>query len=141
MKKFYFYILLNIFCVAVLLKTVFCCIFWWQKILILCRKIVANLLIFVYFPLSKKRRSWFHKNLHNSGMFGCRKLPDPVLNRIFNALPFRVQCTLSFQWTNFDLKCLFLVLTKLSFWQGDWTLRSALSSCGVETVSWYFQIS
>ena len=141
MKKFYFYILLNIFCVAILLKTVFCCIFWRQKILILCWKIVANLLIFVYFPLSKKLRSWFHKNLHNSGMFGCRKLPDPVLNRIFNALPFRVQCTLSFQWTNFDLKCLFLVLTKLSFWQGDWALRSALSFCGVETVSWYFQIS
>ena len=70
------------------------------------------------FILSKKRRSWFHKNLLNSGMFGCRKLPDPVLN----ALPFRVQCTLSSQWANFDLKCLFLVLTKLSFWQGDWAL-------------------
>ena len=31
-----------------LLKTVFCCTFWRQKILILWRKIVENLLIFVY---------------------------------------------------------------------------------------------
>ena len=29
------------------------------------------------FILSKKRRSWFHKNLHNSGMVGRRKLPEP----------------------------------------------------------------
>ena len=41
--------------------------------------------IFV-FLLSKKRRNWFHKNLHNSGMVRRRKLPNPSLNRIFNAL-------------------------------------------------------
>ena len=58
------------------------------------------------FILSKKRRNWFHKNLHNSGMVGRRKLPDPSLNRIFNALSIDVQYTLSFQWTNFGLKCL-----------------------------------
>ena len=58
------------------------------------------------FILSKKRRNWFHKNLHNSGMVGRRKLPDPSLNRIFNALLIGVQYTLSFQWTNFGLKCL-----------------------------------
>ena len=38
------------------------------------------------FLLSKKRRNWFHKNLHNSGMVRRRKLPKPSLNRIFNAL-------------------------------------------------------
>ena len=38
------------------------------------------------FILSKKRRNWFHKNLHNSGMVRRRKLPNPSLNRIFNAL-------------------------------------------------------
>ena len=38
------------------------------------------------FILSKKRRNWFHKNLHNSGMAGRRKLPGPSLNRIFNGL-------------------------------------------------------
>ena len=58
------------------------------------------------FIFSKKRRNWFHKNLHNSGMVGRRKLPDPSLNRIFNALLIGVQYTLSFQWTNFGLKCL-----------------------------------
>ena len=38
------------------------------------------------FILSKKWRNWFHKTLHNSGMVGRRKLPDPSLNHIFNAL-------------------------------------------------------
>ena len=58
------------------------------------------------FILSKKRRNWFHKNLHNSGMVGRRKLPEPSLNHIFNALSIGVQYTLSFQLTNFGLKCL-----------------------------------
>ena len=60
------------------------------------------------FILSKKRRNWFHKNLHNSGMVGRRKLPDPSLNHIFNALSIGVQYTLSFQWINIGLKCLLL---------------------------------
>ena len=58
------------------------------------------------FILSKKRRSWFHKNLHNSGMFGRRELPDPSLNHILNALSIGLQYTLSFELTNFGLKCL-----------------------------------
>ena len=58
------------------------------------------------FILSKKRRNWFHKNPHNSGTVGRRKLPDPSLNRIFNALSIGVQYMLSFQWTNFGLNCL-----------------------------------
>ena len=58
------------------------------------------------FILYKKRRNWFHKNLHNSGMVDRRKLPDPSLNHIFNALSIGVQHTLSFQLTNFGLKCL-----------------------------------
>ena len=49
------------------------------------------------FILSKKRRNWFHKNLHNSGMVGRRKLPDPSLNHIFNALSIGVQYTVSYQ--------------------------------------------
>ena len=58
------------------------------------------------FIFSKKRCIWFHKNPHNSGTVGGRKLPDPSLNRIFNALSIGVQCMLSFQWTNFGRKCL-----------------------------------
>ena len=60
------------------------------------------------FILSKKRCNWFHKNTHNSGTVGRRKLPDPSLNRICNALSNGVQYMLSFQWTNFGLKCLIL---------------------------------
>ena len=48
------------------------------------------------FILSKKRRNWFHKNLHNSEMVGRRKLPDPSLNHISNAQSTGVQYTLSF---------------------------------------------
>ena len=59
------------------------------------------------FILSKKRRNWFHKNFHNSGMVGHRKMPDSSLNRIFNALSIGSQYTLSFQWTNFGLKWLY----------------------------------
>ena len=58
------------------------------------------------FILSKKRRNWLHKNLHNSGMDGRRKLSDPSLNCIFNALSIDVQYTPSFQWTKFGRKCL-----------------------------------
>ena len=61
------------------------------------------------FILSKKWCSCFHKNLHNSGIVCRRKLPDPSLNCIFNALSIDVQYTLSFQWTNFGLKCLLSV--------------------------------
>ena len=67
------------------------------------------------FILSKKRRYWFHKNLHNSGMVGRRKLPDPSLNRIFNALLVDVQYRHSFQWTNFSLKCVVLAFRFYTF--------------------------
>ena len=62
------------------------------------------------FILPKKRHNWYRKNLHNSGMAGRRKLPDPSLNRIFNALLIGAQYMLLFQWTNFGLKCLLFSL-------------------------------
>ena len=58
------------------------------------------------FTLSRKRRNWFTKNLHNSGLAGLKKQPNPSLNHIFNVLSTRVQYTLSFQRTNFGLMCL-----------------------------------
>ena len=58
------------------------------------------------FIFSKKQGNWFCKNLHNSGIVGRRKLPDPSLNCIFYAVSISVQYKLSFQWTKFDLKCL-----------------------------------
>ena len=57
------------------------------------------------FILSQKRCNWFHKNPDNSGTVGRRKLSDPSFNRIFNALSIGVEYMLSFQWTNFGLKC------------------------------------
>ena len=39
-------------------------------------------------------------------MFGRRELPDPSLNHILNALSIGLQYTLSFELTNFGLKCL-----------------------------------
>ena len=60
------------------------------------------------FILSKKQHNWFYKNLHNSRMVYRKKLPDPSWNCIFNALSIGAQYTLSCQWTNFGLKCLFL---------------------------------
>ena len=58
------------------------------------------------FILTKKRRNRFHKNLHNSGIVGRRRRPDPSLNHIFNDLSIGVQYTLSFRLPNFGLKYL-----------------------------------
>ena len=63
------------------------------------------------FILSKRRHSWFYKKLYNSGMVGRRKLPDRSLNCIFNAVSIGAHNMLSFQWTNFGLKCLLPSLT------------------------------
>ena len=71
------------------------------------------------FILPKKRRNWFHKNLQNLGMVAHRKLPNPLLKRIFNALSIGVQYTVSFQWTNFDLSCLLLSLVSLFLYLCD----------------------
>ena len=65
------------------------------------------------FIFTKKRHNWFYKNLHNSGIVGRRKLPDPSLNCILNALSIRIKYTLPLQWTNFSLKCLLLRKIKI----------------------------
>ena len=66
------------------------------------------------FILSRKRRNWFHKNLHNSVMVGRRKLPDLLLYRMLYQLVYNIQYTLLFQWTNFGLKCLMKMLRKIT---------------------------
>ena len=74
------------------------------------------------FIWSKKRRSWFHKNVHNLEKVVRKKFPDPSLNRVFNALSIGLQYMHSFQWTNFSLKCLFVLthfLLKVAFYN-DW---------------------
>ena len=75
---------------------------------------------FVYLFISKNQHNWFYKNLHNSGMVGRRKLPDPSLNCIFNVLSIGVQYTLSFQWTNFLLKCLLCLMFSITWKPVNW---------------------
>ena len=99
--------LVNICCVAILLKTLLCCTFSRLKIVILWRELVENLLIFVYLFCPKNGTTDFTKTfIIQEWKAARRKLPDPSLNSIFNALSIGVQYTLSFRWTNFGLKCL-----------------------------------
>ena len=92
---YYYWLLLNLCCKVIFLKSLFLCTFWRLKVLVLWRKTVQNLL---------------NKNFHHSGMVSRRKLPDTLLNRFFNALPIGVQYTFLFHWMNFGLKCLLLAM-------------------------------
>ena len=102
------------------------CLFMYLQILVLWRKIAQNLFIFVYLYIlcnlfiSKNQHNWFYKNLHHSGMVCRRKLPDPSLNCIFNALSIGVQYTFSFQWTNFGLKCLLCLMFAITWKPVNW---------------------
>ena len=80
--------------------------FWRLKILVLWQKIAENLLIFVCLFFPKNGAIDFTKNLHNSRMLGRRKLSDPLLNHIFDALSIGVQYMVSFESANFCLNCL-----------------------------------
>ena len=62
------------------------CTFWRLKTLVLWRKIVQNLLIIGYLCCPKNSTIDSKKNFHNSGTTGRRKLPDPSMICIFNAL-------------------------------------------------------
>ena len=62
------------------------CTFWRLKTLVLWRKIFQNLLIIGYLCCPKNSTIDSKKNFHNSGTTGCRKLPDPSMICIFNAL-------------------------------------------------------
>ena len=73
------------------------------------------------FILSKKRRNWFHKNRHNSGMVGRRKLPYPSLNRIFNALSIGVQYIWLKAWQKTWLK-----VTLENYWEYVFAKKNTL---------------
>ena len=85
------------------------------KILVLWRKIVENLLIFLYLFCPKNGGIDFTKPFITQEWLVVENCTTPRC--IFNALLIGVQYTLSFQWTNFGLKC--LPLTRL----GDVPLR------------------
>lgn len=56
------------------------CTFWRLNTLVLWGKIFQNLIMFVHLFCPKNRKTCI-----NSVMVGCRKLPDPSINHIFNA--------------------------------------------------------
>ena len=123
--------MLNICCIAILLKTVFLLWFLEAKNLCFVTKNFWKSSYICVFILSKKPCNWFHKNLHKSGMVGRRKRPDALLNRIFNALSIGVQYTLSFQWTNFGLKCLYIKGTVSSKSRCNFTYKLLCGGCSV----------
>ena len=51
-------------------------------------------------------------NIDNSGLIGRRKLPNSLVNSIFDVLSIGLQYTFSFKWPNFGLKCLITVTPK-----------------------------
>ena len=55
-------------------------------------------------------------------MVGHRKLPDPLLGKVFNLLSSDLRYTLSFEWSGYGLKCLVTVRLK-------------------DQTAWYFPIS
>ena len=97
--------MLSICCVTILLKAVFFCNFWRLKILVLWLKIVENLLVFVYLFCSKSCASDFTKTFITQEWLVIESFPTPRWIAIFNTLSIG-QHTLSFQLTNFGLKCL-----------------------------------
>ena len=94
-----------------------------------CDEKLLKIFFICVFIFSKRRRNWFYENLYNSGLVGRRKLLDPSLNRIFNALSIGVQYMLSFQLTDFDLKYLL-----------QSHLFSAFSSFQTSNVSFAFHV-
>ena len=108
------------------------CIFWCFLEAKNPRFVMKMLKIFLYLCIcfvQKLAQLISHKNHHNSGMTGRRKLLDPSLNRIFNALSIGVQYMLSFQLTDFGLKYLL-----------QSHLFSAFSSFQTSNVSFAFHV-
>ena len=82
------------------------CTFWRLKILVLWRKLVENLLIFVYLFCPKNGAIDFTKTFITQEWFVVESCPNPRWISFLMLYRFGVQYTLSFQWTNFGLKCL-----------------------------------
>ena len=71
------------------------------------RKYFQSLLTFIFCFYPKT------SNFYNPRIIGRRKLCDSLMNNIFNVLLIGFQCTLSFKWTDFDLKCLVIITSKV----------------------------
>ena len=67
------------------------------------KEIFLSLLIFFVFFIQKQV---------TLGTVGCRKLPNPWMNNIFNVVSIGLQYILPFQWSDFDLKCFVTITPK-----------------------------
>ena len=67
---------------------------------------------FFFFFLSKKQQNWFFKIFHNSGMVELRKPATAPWIVFFISLSICLQYILSFEWSDFGLKCLVTVMLK-----------------------------
>ena len=85
------------------------CTFWRLKIFVLWRKIVENLLVFVYLFCPKNGAIDFTKPFITQEWLVIESCPTPrwiMFLMLYRSIG--VQYTLSFQLTNFGLRCLFL---------------------------------
>ena len=95
--------------IAIFLKTVFFCTFPRLKIIVLWRKIVQNLLIFVYLFCPKNSTTDFTKIFITQEWLVVESWPTSRWIAFLTL--YRLVYWSSFQWTNFGLKCLFLLFT------------------------------
>ena len=68
--------------------------------------------LFSFFFLSKKQQNWFFKIFHNSGMVELRKPATAPWIVFFISLSICLQYILSFESSDFGLKCLVTVMLK-----------------------------
>ena len=101
--------MLNIYCSYCTQNCIFFT-FWRLKTLVLWHNIVWNLLLFLYLFCPKNSTVDSRKTSITQQWFVTESCP--ATRRIFNAQSITISCTIymvSFQWTIFRLKCLFLI--------------------------------
>ena len=89
------------------------CTFWRLKILTLWRKIVQNLIMFVYLFCTKNNAIDFTKNFITQEWLVVESCPVPCWIEFL--MLYQLVYTLSFQWTNFGLKCLLVLHVRSMF--------------------------
>ena len=74
---YYYWLLLNLCCKVIFLKSLFLCTFWRLKVLVLWRKTVQNLLIFVYLFCPKNSTTELTKTFITQEWLVAESCPTP----------------------------------------------------------------
>ena len=119
-KGFYLYLLLYIYLIAALKplhsKLHFFGTLWRVNLLYTTKSFLRYTCIYVFlfffFFLSKKQQNLFFKIFHTSGMGELRKPATAPWIVFFVSLSIGLQYILSFEWSDFGLKCLVTVMLK-----------------------------